>query len=594
MNVVESVDQAWSDASLAAVLFAVDPTGTGGVALRASAGPVRDRWLAGVRAMLPDGSPWRRLPIQVTDSRLLGGLDLTATLSSGKPVVEVGVLAEANDGVVVIAMAERITPATAARITGVMDAGLVIRERDGFASRSPARFGVVALDEGIDADERAPAGLVDRLAFHVELDGIGLRDALSPWPTRDEIAGARGRLASVGAPDTVVAALCAAALALGVASLRASVQAIRVAKAHAALSGRVTAGEEDAAVAARLTFAPRATQIPPSRQHDEGASNEPNDPSDEPRSEQSDAESTERVESFDDIVLDAAAAAIPAGLLQQLLQTRAPRLRGAKAGKAGTLRHAQNRGRAIGVRRGSPRGGATLHVVETLRAAVPWQRLRRAVGKSERKTTARIEVRADDFRMTRYKHRTETTTIFVVDASGSSALHRLAEAKGAVELLLADCYARRDRVALIAFRGAAAELLLPPTRSLVGAKRRLAGLPGGGGTPLASGIDASVELARSVERSGRTPIAVLLTDGRANVGRDGKGGRARAEEDAMSAARLVREARIAAFLIDTSPQPQPLAAKLAAEMGADYLAMPHADSSALSHVVRNRANSGVR
>jgi magnesium chelatase subunit D len=92
----------------------------------------------------------------------------------------------------------------------------------------------------------------------------------------------------------------------------------------------------------------------------------------------------------------------------------------------------------------------------------------------------------DDFRVTRYKQRSETTTIFVVDASGSAALHRLAEAKGAVELLLADCYVRRDRVAMIAFRGPGAELLLPPTRSLVRAKRSLAGLPGGGGTPLAS------------------------------------------------------------------------------------------------------------
>ena len=100
-------------------------------------------------------------------------------------------------------------------------------------------------------------------------------------------------------------------------------------------------------------------------------------------------------------------------------------------------------------------------------------------------------MRRDDFRMTRFQQRTRTTTIFVVDASGSSALNRLAEAKGAVELLLADCYVRRDQVALLAFRGKEAELLLPPTRSLVRAKRSLAGLPGGGGTPLAAGIDAA-------------------------------------------------------------------------------------------------------
>ena len=113
-------------------------------------------------------------------------------------------------------------------------------------------------------------------------------------------------------------------------------------------------------------------------------------------------------------------------------------------------------------------------------------------------------------------------TISSSDASsgslgGSSALHRLAEAKGAVELLLADCYVRRDSVAVLAFRGRSAELLLPPTRSLVRAKRSLAELPGGGGTPLAAGIDAARELAFAVRRRGDTAVVVVLSDGRANL-----------------------------------------------------------------------------
>ena len=138
----------------------------------------------------------------------------------------------------------------------------------------------------------------------------------------------------------------------------------------------------------------------------------------------------------------------------------------------------------------------------------------------------RILIRKDDFRIARFKQRSETTTIFVVDASGSAALHRLAEAKGAVELLLADCYVRRDQVALIAFRGISAELLLPPTRSLARAKRSLAGLPGGGGTPLAAGLDAAFALADLILRKGQTPTVILLTDGRANVARDGGAGTA--------------------------------------------------------------------
>lgn len=590
----------WSDAVLAASIFAVDPIGCGGVALRAAAGPVRDVWLAVLRESLPIDAPWRRLPIHVSDSRLLGGLDLTATLSAGKPVIELGVLAEADGGVVLIAMAERVASSSAARITGAMDDGAVVRERDGFASRSSTRFGVVALDEGINGEERPPAGLTDRLAFHVDLDGIGIRSAICDYATRTEIAGARKRLHLVDVSDAVVTALCTAATALGVASLRASLHASRVARAHAALMGRASVHEEDCSVAARLVLAPRATRVPASRAQGDDTESAPADPAQsEPAIDPDGSQATGGSQTIDDIVLEAAIAAIPPGILQRLSTGGRSRSHNARSGRSGVQRRTQMRGRVMGVSKGTPRSGATLHVVETLRAAAPWQRLRNSVGDSRCNPTARIpnarmEVRVDDFRVARYKHRTETIAIFVVDASGSSALHRLAEAKGAVEMLLADCYSRRDAVALIGFRGGAAQVLLPPTRSLVRAKRLLAGLPGGGGTPLASGIDTLVGLASAVERSGRTPIAVLLTDGRANVGRDGKGGRARAEEDAISAARSVRAARLAALLIDTSPQPHPQAATLAAEMGAHYFAMPHADSGAMSRVVRAGMGRGAK
>ena len=187
------------------------------------------------------------------------------------------------------------------------------------------------------------------------------------------------------------------------------------------------------------------------------------------------------------------------------------RSRGRSQGKAGALQKSNKRGRPAGVLRGDLRAGARLNVIETLRAAAPWQPLRRREAAASGETSRpRILIRKDDFRISRFKQRTETTTIFVVDASGSAALHRLAEAKGAVELLLADCYIRRDQVALIAFRGSAAELLLPPTRSLARAKRSLAGLPGGGGTPLAAGLDAAFALSDSIRRKGQTPTVDRL------------------------------------------------------------------------------------
>jgi magnesium chelatase subunit D len=250
------------------------------------------------------------------------------------------------------------------------------------------------------------------------------------------------------------------------------------------------------------------------------------------------------------------------------------------------LQKSSKRGRPAGVLRGALRAGARLNLIETLRAAAPWQPLRRreAAGSGEQ-SRRRILISKDDFRISRFKQRTETVTIFVVDASGSAALHRLAEAKGAVELLLADCYIRRDQVALIAFRGSSAEMLLPPTRSLARAKRGLAGLPGGGGTPLAAGLDAAFMLSDSVRRRGQTPTVIVLTDGRANIARDGGQGRPRAEDDAMSAARQLRAAGIAVVLVDTSPRPGPSGEAIAKEMGARYLPLPHADAATLSKAV---------
>jgi magnesium chelatase subunit D len=140
-------------------------------------------------------------------------------------------------------------------------------------------------------------------------------------------------------------------------------------------------------------------------------------------------------------------------------------------------------------------------------------------------------------------------------------------------------------VAVVAFRGKAAEILLPPTPSLVRAKRSLAGLPGGGPTPLASGIDAAAALAAETSRRGRTPLLVLLTDGRANIARDGTAGRPMAEEDALSAAAPIRAAGIAALLLDTAPRPHPYAKRLAEAMGARYLPLPAADAARLSGAV---------
>lgn len=563
----------WDDACLAAAALATDPSGLGGLVLRARAGPVRDAWFAHWRTLLATATPVRGVPLHVDDARLLGGLDLVATLNAGRPMRQQGLLEQASAGFVVLAMAERISGSTAAKIAGVLDDGSF-------------RLSVIACDEGT-ADEQVTRSLSERLALHVDLDAVSMRD-LKPdddASDADAVAAARGRLATVTVDDAIVEALCAAAAALGITSLRAPLQAVRLARVLAALDGRHAVTAADASRAAGLVLSSRARNLP-APPPDEAPSDAP--PA-EPEARDADASPEEpgdapRQETMDEVVLDAAVASIPAGLLEQLARGARSRVSSASnATGAGASSLSRRRGAPAGVRRRKPRGDERLSLVETLRAAAPWQRIRRAErGASD----TRVQVRADDLHVVRFNERHPTTTVFVVDASGSSALHRLAEAKGAVELLLADCYVRRDSVAVVAFRGREAQVVLPPTRSLARAKRSLAGMPGGGGTPLAHALDLTRELIVGLRRRGETALAVLLTDGRANVARDGSGGRERADSDALAAARALRAIDADVVLIDTSPQPHERAGRLAAEMAAVYRALPHAGAREMSEAVR--------
>lgn len=606
-----AVSPRWADAACVAALLAIDPAGLGGVVLRAGAGPVRDRWLAGLqRALLALATPLRRMPLHITDGRLLGGLDLAATLRAGRPVAERGLLADCDGGLLLVPMAERLSAALAARVGAVLDDGELRVERDGLALSLPTRFGVIALDESEGDDAPPPTALLDRLAMRVDLTAVAFGESAPIEIDEAAIAAARARLPGIEVPADCHAQVCALTLALGIDSLRAALLALRVARAHAAWQGRDVVDESDLAVAGRLVLAARATQLPAldaASESDDAARPDPSPAQDHDASDASDANEAAPPQPadpdapLDDRVLAATRAAIPPGLLALLQAGLAPRRAAGGSGRAGAVRSGQRRGRPAGARRGELRAGVRLNVVETLRAAAPWQPLRRAErlrrdgepapaaaadAPPERSGRARVEVRRDDLRIARFKQRTQTSTLFAVDASGSSALHRLAEAKGAVELLLADCYVRRDEVALIAFRGQRADLLLPPTRSLVRAKRSLAGLPGGGATPLAAGLEALLHLAQAELRRGHTPVAVVLTDGRANMARDGTAGRAAGDSDALAIARQLRAAGLQAVLIDTSPRPQPAAALLADTMGARYLPLPHADAQRMAAAVQ--------
>ena len=590
----------WSLAVQAAALLAIDPVGLAGARIHAGAGPVRDAWMSLLQSLMSD-TAWKRMPVNITDERLLGGLDLSATLSAGRPILQQGVLADVNGGTLILAMAERLPSATGAKLAQVMDSGEIHIVRDGIDQRRDSRFAVIALDEGVSEEEVLLPGLRDRLAFDLDLRSVSWKE-VRDYPTNlispQEIVAARARLLDVTIGDELLEAVCGTAMALGVDSARATLMTLSAARANAALNGDLEVGGGDVRAAAELVLAPRATRLPPTPQSEASSEQEqepeqepppPPEENEQPPESESDPSSEQNPQALEDQILEATKAAIPAGLLSQLLAGGVRRR--ASSGKSGAAVKGGLRGRPAGSRRAMPAHGSRLHLMDTLRAAAPWQKIRKATAKNQQ---AKIQVRAEDFHVARIKQKTATTTLFVVDASGSSALNRLAEAKGAVELLLADCYVRRDQVALIAFRGKQAELLLPPTRSLVRAKRSLSGLPGGGGTPLATAIDTAASVAEGLQRRGITPVIVLLTDGRANVARSGSGGRELAFSEAMEAARQLAVMQMSVLFIDTSPQPQKPAADLAAAMRARYLPLPLAGAATVSLAVRAAALDGAR
>jgi magnesium chelatase subunit D len=562
-------------AGYAAALLAVDPFGLGGLCLRSPAQPARERWLRLLQDSLPEQTPWRRIPSNIPPERLLGDLDVAATLKAARPVAERGALAAADGGVVVIAMAERLSSHTASLLNGVIDSGQVLMPRSGTMIEHPARIGVVALDESEVGEDPTPPSLVDRLAIVLDLHDIDPRSTIRSVRDRESIVAARRLLPLVRVGRDVMETLCGTCATLGVSSPRIAWLALRAAKASAALDERTSVSGDDAALAAQLVIAPRTTRLPSDAMpRDEPSAQTPADPS--RAGDGAGGPDTSHSEAVDARVMAAARAAIPHGLLVKLESAHPNRSRSHAAGRAGALHTAAKRGRPAGSRAASGRG--RLHLVETLRAAAPWQKLRGA-GSGER-----VRIASQDLREQHFLVRSPTLTIFAVDASGSSALNRLAEAKGAVEMMLAECYIRRDTVAVVAFRNSSAELVLPPTRSLVRAKRCLAGLPGGGGTPLAAALASVAALARQARRRGETPTIVMLTDGRANVARSGAAGRAAAHADALAAARALPLCD--ALFIDSSPKPNPLAREIADAMKARYVALPHPGAGQLSGVVR--------
>jgi len=521
------------DALLALRALAVGHQRIGGVWLRGGAGPIRERLLQQLRLWLPETVPIRPLPPGIDDDRLEGGIDVAASLAAGTAVQRAGLLVECWSGVLLVQGAERLRPTLAARLAQARDRG------------GPA---LVLLDDGSE-EERPAASLIDRVGPVLDLTQSRSTPELSLDPPS---------LVCPEASEADRQALAGVAAKLGVDSPRALLLAVRTAEVLAA--GRDIIDEPNMIAAARLVLAPRATRMPA------------DPPMDAP--DQIEGEPQEQSLALEDVVVEAIRPNLMPDLIAALATGRT-KSHPAQARGQGSRVRARAHGRPVGARAGSPNAGLRLALIDTLRAAAPWQAVR---GRGN----GRVLLRRDDLRVRRFEGRQTVLSLFVVDASGSAAFARLAEAKGAVELLLERAYARRAEVALIAFRGTGAELLLPPTRSLARARRLLGDLAGGGATPLAAGLDEARVLAEAARTKGRTAQLIVLTDGRANVARDGRQDRAAAMADAQAAARLIGGSGLRATVIDISARPQREASSLAAAMGARVVHLPRAGAEAVA------------
>ena len=581
----------WLDACLIVKMIAVDPAGLGGVWVKSQAGPVRDLWLRGLQQLIHNQVDLIKVPSNADEGALIGELDLLKTLAQQKKVYTRGILDQVQSGLLLLPMAERIKSHAAALLTQAYDL--------------KSQFGMVALDESLaDEDQHLLPRLVERLAFQINLESLSYRDCNFPLE-RIDLLEIRTRLQQIEFPMEALDAVMTAAQSLGIDSLRVGLFVARASRVLAALRGSNMLEQADIQTATRLIFAHRITRLPESKEPppeedstEETTQEEPppssqqenqtppedtsSNPEEQNQEDSHNAPAPLRQEDLEEMIIEASKAHLSQNLLDSFeQQQKIIKTNGNSQGKVGQLQKGLSSGQALPSRKGRPSYKHKIDILKTIQAASPWQKIRRLEAPNDIISAQRIIVKADDIYLKQFVQRTTTVTVFVVDASGSSAMERLSEAKGAVELLLAQCYIRRDQVALMTFRGKQVELILPPTRSLVRAKRLLAGMPGGGGTPLATAIRDSAAFGKKLKSKGQTPLIIYLTDGRANVSIDGIGGRENALKDAVSFAKQARVEQLQMLFIDTSLKPQETNQQIANDLGAQYLPLPQGKSASV-------------
>ncbi len=540
----------WVQVIAALHLLKTDPEGLKGAVFRMRAGPVRNRLSKEIQKL---ASPVTRLHPNMSDEQLFGGIDVVSTLQSNNLKMTKGLFEK--QGWFELVMAERCSLQLAARISQALDQKKI--------------FPLIVFDEGID-NEKSPDNLKERLAFNFDMSELAYSDTCFP-----DIYMPSKKIQHVNIDQKDIQTLALLAVEFGISSARAPQLALATAKANAMINSRQELISEDLEIAVELVYPSRATQIP--QEYDQ----ETPPPKNETQQEQKDDQPTTNQDGADDIelLIDAIRALLPNNFLESLNAVN-PRLKMSGFG-FGSKAKSKMRGRPRPSRPGKINAQNKIDIVSTLRSAAPFQKIRKQNTQDDRN----VVIFPDDINIKQYETRSERIVIFAVDASGSAALARLSEAKGAVELLLSQAYARRDFVALIAFRNVSAELLLPPTRSLVQTKRRLAELPGGGGTPMANGLLSACELAIKSASQGRTPLIVVLTDGRANITLEGNHNRAMALKQSENIGKWISNLGFKSVVLDVGNRSNPALERITKDMNGLYFPLPRANAHRISKTI---------